>query len=539
MKKLIIYLFLMLPFLSFSEVILESSNTKPAINEPFNIRVIFLNEDKKDYNIEGVENLQILSKSTSSKTSIINGKKTQEKMDIYTVMSNDIKSFPLKVSVSGGKAESNSLNIEVQKEVQESINGDMSFQPSIKSGDSFYFGQKIVYEENFLTTVSINSIGYSKQPQFNDFSEKDMSPIALNGNYEQSYFRSSSGREGLKINTYRGILQANSSGEKKISSGQVAVTQSTGRRDFFFEESTPPKYFGGKQLNINILPLPQNKPTNFQNIVGEPTLDYTWSSDNVDVGDSILLTVKISGDANLDSLEKIIPKEFRDFNVFESLKNKSETINNGNYYAEKTFEVALIPKQAGEIDTPEIKIPYFDTTAKAYKYLTIPSKKIKVNKNGNIIPSNSEKNFTSPTPTNNQVENKIEDVVINSVGNEKVSQHKDYNYLIIGLIAVIIIQGATIIYLLFRKNGNSSSENLSNLAKCKDDREFYNAYCDFMKSRYNFSPKVHLEDRLVKLGFSPDFIEINRELEQAYYNNTPIDRKEILKRIKRELKNEK
>ncbi|WP_300342856.1 BatD family protein, partial [Fusobacterium sp.] len=346
-------------------------------------------------------------------------------------------------------------------------------------------------------------------------------------------------REGLKINTYRGILQANSSGEKKISSGQVAVTQSTGRRDFFFEESTPPKYFGGKQLNINILPLPQNKPTNFQNIVGKPTLDYTWSSDNIDVGDSILLTVKISGDANLDSLEKIIPKEFRDFNVFESLKNKFETINNGNYYAEKTFEVALIPKQVGEIDTPEIKIPYFDTTIKAYKYLTIPSKKIKVNKNGNIIPSNSEKNFTSPTPINNQVENKIEDVVINSVGNEKVSQHENYNYLIIGLIAIIIIQGATIIYLLFRKNGNSSSENLGNLAKCKDDKEFYNAYCDFMKSRYNFSPKVHLEDRLVKLGFSPDFIEINRELEQAYYNNTPIDRKEILKRIKRELKNEK
>lgn len=539
MKKLVICLFLMLSFLSFSEVILESSNTKPAINEPFNIRVIFLNENKKDYNIEGVENLQILSKSTSSKTSIINGKKTQEKMDIYTVMSNDIKNFPLKISVSGGKTESNSLNIEVQKEVQESINGDMSFQPSIKNGDSFYFGQKIIYEENFLTTVNINSIGYTKHPQFDDFSEKDMSPMALNGNYEQSYFRSSSGREGLKINTYRGILQANSSGKRKINSGQVAVTQSTGRRDFFFEESTPPKYFGGKQLNINILPLPQNKPINFQNIVGKPTLDYTWSSDNVDVGDSILLTIKISGDANLDSLEKIIPKEFRNFNVFESLKNKTETINNGNYYAEKTFEVALIPKQVGKIDTPEIKIPYFDTTIKAYKYLTIPSKKIKVNKNGNIIPNNSEKNFTSPTPVNNQVDNKIEDVVINSVGNEKVFQHEDYNYLIIGLIVIIIIQGATIIYLLFRKKGNNSSENLNNLAKCKNDREFYNAYCDFMKSRYNFSPKVHLEDRLVKLGFSPDFIETNRELEQAYYNNTPIDRKEILKRIKRELKNEK
>ena len=73
----------------------------------------------------------------------------------------------------------------------------------------------------------------------------------------------------------------------------------------------------------------------------------------------------------------------------------------------------------------------------------------------------------------------------------------------------------------------------------KDDKEFYEAYCHFMKRKYNFSPKVHLEDRLVKLGFSNDFIELNRELESAYYNNTPIDRKDIIIRIKKELRNEK
>ena len=60
-----------------------------------------------------------------------------------------------------------------------------------------------------------------------------------------------------------------------------------------------------------------------------------------------------------------------------------------------------------------------------------------------------------------------------------------------------------------------------------------------MKKNYNFSPKVHLEDRLVKLGLSKDFIEINRELEISYYNNSPINRKEIINRIKKELKNEK
>ena len=45
----------------------------------------------------------------------------------------------------------------------------MSVETSIKNGDSFYFGEKIIYKENFLTTVNINSVGYSRVPQFNDF----------------------------------------------------------------------------------------------------------------------------------------------------------------------------------------------------------------------------------------------------------------------------------------------------------------------------------------------------------------------------------
>lgn len=47
MKKIVATLFLMTSFLSLADIILDSSNTKPAINEPFNIQVKFINEDKK------------------------------------------------------------------------------------------------------------------------------------------------------------------------------------------------------------------------------------------------------------------------------------------------------------------------------------------------------------------------------------------------------------------------------------------------------------------------------------------------------------
>ena len=542
MKKIVATLFLMTSFLSLADVILDSSNTKPAINEPFNIQVKFINEDKKDYKIEGIENLEILSKGTQSKYSYINGNKTSEKIDTYTVLAKDIKNFPLTVNLIGKNEKSNTLNISVQKESIQSISDDMSIETSINNGDTFYFGEKIIYEENFLTTVNINSIGYTKPPQFNDFSEKDISPANLKGAYEQSYFRSNSGKQGIKLNIYRGILQPNSSGEKTIKSGQMAVTQASGRRDFFFQQSTPPKYFGGNNIKINILPLPTDKPVGFQNIVGTPKLEYFWNSDKVNLGQSLVLNIKISGDANLDALEKIVTSQFNDFNIFESFKGEDERVENGKYYAEKSFELALIPKKSGEINTPEIKIPYFNTQDKKYEFLIIPSKKI------DIIGSSSSPQTTIPiqntthvTKNNSSISSTpiSEEIRIDTVTEEDNSNNTFDNKLIIGLIILAIIEGGIIIYLLTKKDKKIESKDFSELKSAKNDKEFYEAYCNFMKKNYNFSPKVHLEDRLVKLGLSKDFIEINRELETSYYNNSPINRKEIINRIKKELKNEK
>lgn len=542
MKKIVATLFLMTSFLSLADVILDSSNTKPAINEPFNIQVKFINEDKKDYKIEGIENLEILSKGTQSKYSYINGNKTSEKIDTYTVLAKDIINFPLTVNLIGKNEKSNTLNISVQKENIQSISDDMSIETSINNGDTFYFGEKIIYEENFLTTVNINSIGYTKPPQFNDFSEKDISPANLKGAYEQSYFRSNSGKQRIKLNIYRGILQPNSSGEKTIKSGQMAVTQASGRRDFFFQQSTPPKYFGGNNIKINILPLPTDKPVGFQNIVGTPKLEYSWNSDKVNLGQSLVLNIKISGDANLDALEKIVTSQFNDFNIFESFKGEDERVENGKYYAEKSFELALIPKKSGEINTPEIKIPYFNTQNKKYEFLIIPSKKI------DVIGSSSSPQATIPIENTTHVTKNTtpvsttlipEEIRIDTVTGKDNSNNIFDNKLIIGLIILVIIEGGIIIYLFTKKDKKIEFKDFSELKSAKNDKEFYEAYCNFMKKNYNFSPKVHLEDRLVKLGLSKDFIEINRELETSYYNNSPINRKEIINRIKKELKNEK
>ena len=57
-----------------------------------------------------------------------------------------------------------------------------------------------------------------------------------------------------------------------------------------------------------------------------------------------------------------------------------------------------------------------------------------------------------------------------------------------------------------------------------------------MKEKFDFSPKAHLEDKLIKSGASEKIIELNRDIEKKIYAFEPLDRNEILRTLKKELK---
>lgn len=77
-------------------------------------------------------------------------------------------------------------------------------------------------------------------------------------------------------------------------------------------------------MELTILPLPSGKPAGFQDVVGELKGDYSWNNDKVKFGESVVLTLKLSGDVNLDMLEKVVSNNIPDFNVFESSKESGE-----------------------------------------------------------------------------------------------------------------------------------------------------------------------------------------------------------------------
>ena len=551
MKKIVsLLLFLLISVLTFTEATLDVNNTNPRVNEPIALNVEFTNSDREDYTIEGLDNFKVLSKGVQRSYTVVNGKKSSTILDKYTLL--PIKEGTFTLQLKGGKETSNPLEIIVSKEAKVSnvnISDKISLKTEPKNNQEYYFGEKIPFEEKLLTTVPISDMKYVDPPVFNNFSVKDIFPTEQNRRYPEKTFTTPQGKQGLELTLQQSILQPNSSGEKTIKSAHIAVVENN-VNDMWYYGRQPVVYLGGEEIKLNILPLPTNQPTGFQNVVGKLKGEFSWNRDEINIGESILLTLKLYGDVNLDTLEKIIPYDIAGFNIFESVKSSSEKIINGKYYSEKTFEIAFIPRTTNEKAIPEIKIPYFDTESKSYKYFTIPSKSLKVLGAGT---TNSNLNNAKPTqqqslPATSNVskgkpkQQKLDKVEISNIPaiSEEVLDSTDHKHLI-KIYGIMISEGLIILILLFlllrrKKENKGIKYDFKSMKRAKDDLEFYELYCNLMKQQFNFSPKVHLEDRLVKSGASSVVVQLNRDIEEKIYNLEPLDRKEIIKILKKEIK---
>lgn len=550
MKKIVsLLLFLLISVLTFTEATLNVNNTNPRVNEPIALNVEFTNSEKEDYIIEGLNNFKVLSKGVQRSYTIINGKKSSTILDKYTLL--PIKEGTFTLQLKGEKEVSNPLEIAVSKEAKVAnvnISDKISLKTEPKNNQEYYFGEKIPFEEKLLITVPISDMKYIDPPIFNDFSVKEIFPNAQNSRYPEKTFTTPQGKQGIELTLQQSILQPNSSGEKTIKNAHIAVVESN-NSDMWYYGREPVIYLGGDDIKLNILPLPTNQPTGFQNVVGKLKGEFTWNRDEVNIGESILLTLKLYGDVNLDTLEKIIPYDIAGFNIFESVKSSNEKIVNGKYYSEKTFEIAFIPRTVNEKTIPEIKIPYFDTENKSYKYFTIPSKSLKVlgtdesNSNVNNVQPVQQQTFSPTSTATKEVPNqKLDKVEISNIPaiSEEVLDSEDHKHLV-RVYGIMIGEGVIILILLLlllRKKVEKKGKkyDFRSMKRAKDDLEFYDLYCNLMKQVYEFSPKVHLEDRLVKSGASNAIVQLNRNIEEKIYNLEPLDRKEIIKILKKEIK---
>lgn len=442
-----LFLFLLIANSIFADVILNTSNANPSLYDIITLQAIFHNEDKDGYKIEGLNNFDVLGKGSNSSYSMINGKVTSEKSDTYRIKAKKTGVFTLTLISKKGNSKSINIDVSNNQNQKEIINNKFSLQVN-KLKKDYYFGEKIPFEENFITTVQLSGFKQTLRGNFSDFSVKDLTTYQ-NNSYIQTPFVYK-GRDGIKLSLFKGILQANSSGKKVIEGSQVQVSENNG--NYYGDESI----IGPKKINIDILPLPENEPKDFKDIVGNIRYKDNWNIGTPTVGEAITLNITLSGKGNLEMLNTLPIENNDQFNIFQNTKEYTENINNGQYFNQKTYELAIIPKEKGELTIPNIKIPYFNIKNKKYEYLTILGKKIDVKENKSLV----KKDYVAKqSPIQNNIEKskkiKTNEININQLKIEKIPAKNNYKLLSLLLGIVSILELGYIVYIKLKGHKKS------------------------------------------------------------------------------------
>ena len=161
-------------------------------------------------------------------------------------------------------------------------------------------------------------------------------------------------------------------------------------RNDIFERFFNDDFFGSRsqrqQLNLTtreitlaILPLPEeDQPESFSGAIGKFSATQSLSAEEMNAGDPLSLTLKISGQGNFERIQAPQIDVGQSWKTYTP-KAEFSPRDSLNFRGSKTFEYVLIPQHEDIEHTPEIHFSYFDPELESYTEMVLPAATITVN----------------------------------------------------------------------------------------------------------------------------------------------------------------
>ena len=123
--------------------------------------------------------------------------------------------------------------------------------------------------------------------------------------------------------------------------------------------------------------LPEPKPENFSQGVGDFDFDVSYDSEFVEISKPVTLTLRVKGEGNASSVNLYSPilKGADKFNDSESIIRQEE---NNKIIETKELKVVFVPTEGGELEIPSITLSLFDPVSERYYTKTSEKKYIKI-----------------------------------------------------------------------------------------------------------------------------------------------------------------
>ena len=398
-----------------AQVKFEASAPATVIEgEQFRLSYV-LNQEGRDIRLPDIPDFDVLfgpSTSTSFSQRTINGKTTSERSVTYTFIlvpkkTGNFTIKPASITVDGSNYSSNSLNIEVlppdQKSSQsgagnrgESGSGNSPSAPgsaTVSESDAFIraiLSNNNPYEQEgftvtfrLYTTLNVVNFGRIQFPEFEGFMVEE---VDMPSN-QQLKMERYNGRNYYTADLRKTLLFPQRSGQITIPSGAIEMVFSvpSGRSvsTFFGSQelmADVKKNMVTNPLNVNVRPLPGNKPQSYANAVGTFTLDPSISSTEVKANEAITLRLEISGTGNMKLIRNPEVELPNNFEVYDPVVNNSLNVTTNGLTGIRVIEYMFIPRYEGSHTIPPIEFGYFDLNSNSYRTLSTPEYNLQIAK---------------------------------------------------------------------------------------------------------------------------------------------------------------
>jgi hypothetical protein len=119
-------------------------------------------------------------------------------------------------------------------------------------------------------------------------------------------------------------------------------------------------------IALEVLALPP-PPPDFTGAVGDLTVSARLDRATLAVGEAATLTIRSTGQGNLQSLrapQLPIPDGIR---VFPPRKESAERLTDGSLVSSQEWSYVLVPQRPGNFELPALALPYFDPATKQFR----------------------------------------------------------------------------------------------------------------------------------------------------------------------------
>ena len=121
------------------------------------------------------------------------------------------------------------------------------------------------------------------------------------------------------------------------------------------------------EVKITARPLPTSAPTSFNGAVGTFAATVAPDRTNLEVGESLQLTITIAGKGNLATMESPAIHVPAAFDVYDPEVTSMLDRSGDELFGSKTFTYVLIPRSNGTYEIPPIEFTYFNTDTDRYQ----------------------------------------------------------------------------------------------------------------------------------------------------------------------------